>query len=56
MADLVLAVMHGLTALHMANEPNLPVGQGRFGSLISAAVSLFHTAWSRPLGSEEDKP
>ena len=56
MADLVLAVMHGLTALHMANEPNLPVGQGRFGGLISAAVSLFNTAWSRPLESEGDKP
>ena len=54
MADLVLAVMHGLTALHMANEPNLPVGQGRFGGLISAAVSLFNTAWSRPLRSEGD--
>jgi AcrR family transcriptional regulator len=56
MTDLVLAVMHGLTALHMANEPNLPVGQGRFGSLISAAVSLFNKAWSGPLGSEGDKP
>lgn len=56
MADLVLAVMHGLTALHMANEPNLPIGQGRFGGLISAAVSLFDKAWSGPLGSEGDKP
>ena len=55
MADLVLAVMHGLTALHMANEPNMAVGQGRFGSLISAAVSLFNRAWSGPLGSEGDK-
>jgi hypothetical protein len=55
MADLVLAVMHGLTALHMANEPNLPVGQGRFGGLISAAVSLFDKAWTRPLRSEGDQ-
>lgn len=55
MTDLVLAVMHGLTALHIANEPNLPVGQGRFGSLISAAVSLFNQAWSGPLGSEGAK-
>jgi AcrR family transcriptional regulator len=47
MADLVLAVMHGLTALHMANEPHLPVGEGRFGSLIPAAVSLFDSAWSQ---------
>jgi AcrR family transcriptional regulator len=53
MADLALAVMHGLTALHMANEPDLPVGQGRFGGLISAAVSLFGGAWSKPQNEKE---
>ncbi len=42
---LVGAVMHGLTALHIANEPQLPVGDGRFGSLIPAAVALFRAAW-----------
>ena len=25
-ADLVIAISHGLTALHMANEPQLPLG------------------------------
>jgi len=30
-ADLVIAIMHGLTALHIANEPNLPVGEGALG-------------------------
>lgn len=44
--DLIIAMMHGLTALHMANEPHLPVGQGRFGGLIPAALSLFDQAWS----------
>jgi AcrR family transcriptional regulator len=44
--DLFLAMMHGLTSLHMANEPHLPVGQGRFGSLIPAAVALFRTSWA----------
>ncbi|MEO6062180.1 MAG: TetR/AcrR family transcriptional regulator [Thermoflexales bacterium] len=39
--DLVIAVAHGLTALHLANEPNLPSGQGRFGSLTIAAVSML---------------
>jgi AcrR family transcriptional regulator len=53
MADLVLAVMHGLTALHLANEPDLPVGQGRFGGLISAAVALFDNAWSQPPNLKE---
>lgn len=43
--DLFLAMTHGLTALHMANEPALPVGTGRFGSLIPAALALFRAAW-----------
>ena len=43
--DLFLAMMHGLTALHMANETELPVGAGRFGSLIPAALALFRAAW-----------
>src|SRR5260370_7185613 len=43
--DLFLALMHGLTALHLANEPELPVGSGRFGSLIPAALALFRAAW-----------
>ena len=44
--DLFIGMMHGLTALHMANEPELPVGMGRFGSLLPAALTLFQTAWS----------
>ncbi len=55
MTDLVIAVMHGLTALHMANEPHLPVGQGRFGGLIPAAVSLFEKAWTQPVQPEGDR-
>jgi AcrR family transcriptional regulator len=43
--DLIIAMSHGLTSLHMANEPHLPVGSGRFGGLISAAVALFEAAW-----------
>ncbi|MEO7022374.1 MAG: TetR/AcrR family transcriptional regulator [Ktedonobacteraceae bacterium] len=43
--DLFLAMMHGLTALHMANEPHLSVGSGRFGSLLPAALALFRAAW-----------
>ena len=43
--DLVIAMTHGLTAQHMANEPDLPVGSGRFGSLIPAAVTIFRAAW-----------
>jgi len=39
--DLVIAIAHGLTAMHLANEPHLPVGKGRFGSLIPAAMSML---------------
>lgn len=52
--DLMIALMHGLTALCIANEPGLPVGQGRFGGLIPAAVSLFATSWSKTTGAEGD--
>jgi len=45
--DLLIAMMHGLTALHLANEPHLPLGQGRFGSLIPAFLSVLTQAWSK---------
>jgi AcrR family transcriptional regulator len=43
--DLTLAMQHGLAALHVANEPGLPIGSGRFGSLIDVVVELFQRAW-----------
>jgi AcrR family transcriptional regulator len=45
--DLVIAISHGITALHLANQPELPLGAGRFGSLIPAAVELIEKAWSK---------
>lgn len=45
--DLIIAIMHGITAQHIANEPDLPVGEGRFGSLIPAVVSVLDKAWVR---------
>ncbi len=50
--DFVSALMHGLTAAHMANEPHLPPGAGRFGRLIPAAVRFLRAAW----GTEEREP
>jgi AcrR family transcriptional regulator len=43
--DLIIAMSHGLTSQHMANEPDLAIGSGRYGSLIPAAVELFRLAW-----------
>jgi AcrR family transcriptional regulator len=44
--DLVIALMHGITAMHMANEPDAPLEQGRFGSLIPVAMELLEQAWT----------
>jgi AcrR family transcriptional regulator len=43
--DLIIGMIQGLTAGHMANEPDLPIGSGRFGSQIPAAVALFRAKW-----------
>jgi AcrR family transcriptional regulator len=43
--DLLIGMIHGLTAHHMANEPELPIGSGRFGSQIPAAIALFRAKW-----------
>lgn len=43
--DLMVAAMHGLASRHVANEPHLPPGEGRFGSLIPATVALFQASW-----------
>lgn len=44
--DLGIAMIHGLTAQHMANEPQLPAGSGRYGGLIPAAVELFARSYA----------
>jgi hypothetical protein len=51
-SDLCISMIHGLTELHLANNPELPVGEGRFGQLIEPAVQLFLDAWdkSKPQG------
>jgi AcrR family transcriptional regulator len=43
--DLLIALTHGMTSQHLANEPHLPIGEGRYGGLIDAAVDLFRKAW-----------
>lgn len=57
--DFLSAMMHGLTAAHMANEPDLPPGSGRFGSLVPAAVEFLQKAWApgQPKrGTASDEP
>lgn len=45
--DLFIATQHGLTELHLANNPELEVGGGRFGKLVEQAVDLFLAAWQK---------
>lgn len=45
--DLFIALQHGLTELHLANNPNLPVGEGRFGKLIPNAVQVLMSSWTK---------
>ncbi|MDX9851792.1 MAG: TetR/AcrR family transcriptional regulator [Anaerolineaceae bacterium] len=47
LTDLMIAIMHGLTALHLANQPELPQGEGRFGSLIPSVVHFLDKALSK---------
>jgi AcrR family transcriptional regulator len=44
--DVFIVVMHGLTALHLANDPDLPVGSGRFGSLALEVLAPLHAYWA----------
>ncbi|MCL4261728.1 MAG: TetR/AcrR family transcriptional regulator [Anaerolineae bacterium] len=44
LVNLVIVLAHGMTAMHLANEPDLPIGQGRFGSLMPVVLSLLEQA------------
>jgi hypothetical protein len=44
--DIIIALNHGLTEQHLANNPELPVGKGRYGGLIHQAVAVVLKAWS----------
>lgn len=43
--DLMIAMMHGLASLQLANHPDLSVGEGRFGQVIDQAAEIFLKAW-----------
>ncbi len=51
--DLIIALSHGLTSQHMANEPDRPVGAGRYGALIPTAVAVLRAAWAHDPGKED---
>lgn len=44
--DIIIAMVCGLTEQHIANNPELPVGEGRYGGLIDQAITVLLKAWS----------
>jgi hypothetical protein len=46
--DVLIVIMQGLAALHLANDPGVPVGEGRFGSLVPVVVAMLKKAWDMP--------
>lgn len=46
MREFFIAILHGISSQHLANEPHLPVGEGRFGSLAPFVVQLLKKASS----------
>ncbi len=50
--DLTIAMMHGLAALHLANDRGAD-GPGRYGGLATAAAGIFRAAWGTPPAQEE---
>lgn len=51
--DVITAMTHGLTAQHMANEPHVPVGSGRYGGLIRVAARVLLAGLSPEKNAEE---
>lgn len=45
--DFLIALMHGIAALHLANNPDQPVGKGRFGSLVPLVMETLKKAWGK---------
>lgn len=44
--DLLIAMTHGITAQHLANDASTAPGGGRYGGLIGPAVGLFRASWT----------
>jgi AcrR family transcriptional regulator len=47
MRDILIALIHGISALHLANSPDEPIGKGRFGVLIPPMIEILKKAWGK---------
>src|SRR5688500_8636083 len=50
--DLLIAMQHGLTSQHLANDADAPPGGGRYGALVSPALALFRASWTPHHGGQ----
>ncbi len=46
--DMYIAMMQGLTAMHIANQPHVPITESRFGSIIPQAIAMLKAGWNAP--------
>jgi len=53
--DLAIAMMHGITAQHLANDHDTQPGAGRYGGLIGPALAVLQAAWT-PAGATRAPP
>lgn len=44
--DLLIAMIHGVTSQHLANDADAPPGGGRYGALVAPALALFRDSWT----------
>lgn len=47
LGDFLIAFNHGITALHLANQPDVPVDESRFASLAPAFLTLLDQTWTK---------
>lgn len=47
LTDLLIAINHGITALHLANQAEVPIEESRFASLSPTVVALIAQAWAK---------
>jgi AcrR family transcriptional regulator len=43
--DLTIAMIHGITSQHLANDADATRGEDRYGGLIEPALALFRVSW-----------
>ena len=48
--DLLIAMIHGVTSQHLANDADAPPGGGRYGALVAPALALFRDSWTPQRG------